>query len=73
LVSVTSFRKFAQTECCSIKPSIQHHSSTSKRKCTIKNIKAENNKTEEKQGTGQLRDLGDISTIEKLLKKEFSK
>jgi len=73
LVFVTSFRKFAQTECCSLKPSVQHHSSTSKRKGRIKNIKAENNKTEEKQGAEQLRDVGDISTIEKLLKEEFSK
>jgi len=69
LVSVTSFRKFAQTECCSLNPSIQHHTSTSKQKGRIKNIKAENNKTEEKQEAEQLRDVGDISTIEKLLKK----
>jgi hypothetical protein len=69
LVSVTSFRKFVQTECCSLTPSIQHHASTSKRRGRIKNINAENNKTEEKQETGQLRGVGDISTIENLLKK----
>jgi hypothetical protein len=73
LASVTSFRKFAQTECCSLNPSIQHHSSTSKGRSRIKNIKAENNKKEKKQETGQLRGVGDISTIEHLLKEGFSK
>jgi len=73
LVSVKSFRKFAQTERCSLRPSIQHHSSTSKRIVRIKNSKAENNKAEKKQEIEQLRGVGDISTIENLLRDEFSK